>query len=261
MAIDGKERIFVADKLNHRIQCFDHEGNFLFKFDTLKMERRDLHSPTDIAFDCMNKRLLVTDTYYRSIQVFDLEGKYIFSIGHRQNRNWQVGESYGIAVDQEGNICMSDAARNHILILDSKGTLLRKFGSQGGGEGELRRPWGIGILSNGDLVLAEAWSYFDNKGNQRLSVFTSKGQFLRFIGEGQVTNPLWIFVDSQDNILVTDNDKEGVPCLLWFSREGKLLRRIGKGAFHRTYGVVMNRKGDIFVSGIREDDQHCIFNL
>jgi len=161
----------------------------------------------------------------------------------------------GITTDHGGNVLVSDFNNYRVQVFDEKGNFLRKFGSEGTGEGELKYPIGIGILSNGDVVVAEPAF---NSGNKRLSVFNSQGQFIRFIGEGKLDWPHWLFIDSNDNILVADNIFLN-PSLLVFSKEGKLLKEIGKGVFSNAWGVVMNRKGHIFVSGKGKDEQHRIF--
>jgi len=253
MSIDEKERIFVADEENNRIQCFDSEGLFLFTFGSFGKGKGYFDGPTDVALDHKNQRILVADTGNHRIQIFDLEGDFLFSFGSQGNGNGEFSQPYGIAIDRGGNIYVSDRDNHRIQVFDQEGTFLRKFGSEGRGKGDLKEPYGIGLFSNGDVIVAEAAEL-----NQRLSIFNSQGRFVRFLGEGKVKNPLGIFVDSEDNILVTENS-EVERSLLVFGREGILLKQIGFKVFERSLGVVMNGKGEIFVSGRGRDGEHCIF--
>jgi len=51
----------------------------------------------------------------------------------------------------------------------------------------MNSPWGVGLLSNGDIVVSEF-------GRKRLQIF--EGNFIRIMGAGQLANPLHLFVDS-----------------------------------------------------------------
>ena len=59
-------------------------------------------------------------------------------------------------------------------------------------------PVGVGLLSNGNIVVAE-WE------GDRLQIFDFEGNFVRIVGAGQVHWPRHLFVDSDENILVADN--------------------------------------------------------
>ena len=62
------------------------------------------------------------------------------------------------------------------------------FGSNGNGNGQLNGPSGVGLLSNGNIVIAE-------HGWDRLQIFDSQGNFVRIVGAGQVLHPFHLFVD------------------------------------------------------------------
>jgi len=256
MTIDEKDTICVADRSNHRIQCFDSEGNFLLKFGIEGTGKGEFKFPTDVAFDSKNQRILVVDKKNHRIQAFNPRGTFLFTFGTKGEGNGEFNEPWGIATDQAGSIFVSDTNNHRVQVFDEKGNFLRKFGSYGSGQGELMWPIGIGVLSNGGVAVAELLAR--EGGNKRLSVFNAQGQFIQFIGEGKLKNPLWLFIDSSDNILVADNFG-GNESLLIFSKEGILLKQIGQGCFNDAWGAVMNRKGDTFASGRGKDGQHRIF--
>jgi len=245
--MDGKERIFVADQENHRIQCLDPQGSFLFTFGSYGEGEGEFDHPSDVAVDYKSQRILVADTFNNRIQVFDYAGTFLFSFGDKGSGNGEFLNPEGITTDREGNIYVSDTDNNRIQVFDDKGIFLRRFGSKGEGRGDLKEPYGIGILSNGEVVVAD---------HQRLSVFDSQGQFVRLVGEASLRNPWWLFVDSQDNILVPDFDNRSV---FVFSSDGEQLQQFGREVFNNTYGVTANLKGEIFVSGRGKDDQCRIF--
>jgi len=249
MAVGDNDRIFLADRDNHRIQCFDSQGNFIFTLGTFGTGKGEFNWPVDVAFDSKNQRILVADSYNHRFQAFDVDGTFLFSFGSKGKATGEFNQPSGITTDKVGNIFVSDNENHRVQEFDGNGNFLREFGSYGTGQGELKSPIGVGILSNGDVVVAD-------HGNQRLCVFNSQGQYIQLIGEDYLSDPQWLFIDSQDNILVADN---GNKSFLFFSKEGKLLKEIGKDLFRNAWGVVMNRKGDIFVSGKGQDKQYRIF--
>jgi len=251
MTVDHQNRIFVADRLNNRIQCFDSHGNFLFKFGSRGMEKGEFHHPKAIAFDPKNQRILVADTGNHRIQVFDLEGGFLFSFGYFAWIKPGFNKPSGIAINQGGDILVSNVANHHVYLFNEKGKLIGEIGSEGAGKGELMCPSGMGFFSNGDVVIAD-------NGNRRLSIFNSQGQFVGFVGSGKLQWPRGLWVDNRDNILVVDN-LIGISSLFVFSKKGELLKEIGQDTFKDALGVVVNQNGEILVSGVRKDGRHCIF--
>ena len=77
---------------------------------------------------------------------------------------------------------MADRDNHRLQVFDSSGNFLRKFGSEGTGNGQLKEPIGIGLLSNENIVVSE-W------GNHRLQIFTPQGQFVSLIGVGMLKDP------------------------------------------------------------------------
>jgi len=251
MTSDDQDRIYVADERNHRIQCLDCNGNFVFEVGVKGTERGEFQGPTDVAFDSSNRRILVVDTLNHRIQAFDLDGCFLFSFGFKGRGKGQFYEPYGIAIDHYGIIYVSEWKNHRVQVLDSEGNFLHFFGSLGISQGELKFPVGIGLFPNGDLAVAE-------RGNRRISIFDPQGRFVRFIGEKHLKDPWWLFIDSLGHVLVADNADE-TPALILFSNEGELLKRIGQGAFNWVNSVIMNQQGEIVVSGCGKDDVYHLF--
>jgi len=73
---------------------------------------------------------------------------------------------------------VTDAENNSIQIFNSNGQFVRKFGSEGEENGQMQSPIGVGLLSNGNIVVAED--------NNRVQIFDFEGNFVRMVGAGQV---------------------------------------------------------------------------
>jgi DNA-binding beta-propeller fold protein YncE len=99
----------------------------------------------------------------------------------------------------------------------SDGALLRRFGSKGSGDGELRYPAGVCLMS-GDRHVAVA-----ENGNSRVSVFSVDGEFIRHVGVGELKSPTGVAASAFDELVVADTFRTR---LLVFSCIGD--RRVGQ---------------------------------
>jgi len=130
---------------------------------------------------------------------------------------------FGVAVDDNDHVYVSDEWKNTISVFDSSGKFLRKWGTTGSGDGELFRPAGLAVEKNGNIIVADS-------GNNRLQVFTPDGKFVGKCGsagsgDGQFNKPWGITVDKDGNIYVADWKNHRVQKL---SPEGKFLMKFGQ---------------------------------
>jgi DNA-binding beta-propeller fold protein YncE len=139
---------------------------------------------------------------------------------------------FGVAVDNNDHVYVSDDWTNTISVFDSSGKFLRKWGKTGSGDGELMRPAGLAVEKNGNIIVVDS-------GNNRLQVFTPDGKFVGKCGgpgtgDGQFNQPWGITLDKDGNIYVADWKNHRVQKL---SPEGKFLMKFGQ------YGKVEEPEG------------------
>jgi DNA-binding beta-propeller fold protein YncE len=149
-----------------------------------------------------------------------------------------------VGVDQlcgPAGVCADDAAivvsenRRHRISVFSRcdGTVVRRFGSYGSGDGELNWPQGLCFMpGHRHIAIADL-------GNHRVSVFSVEGEFVRHVGVGTLTSPFGVACSSFDELVVADTGNSRVVVL---SAGGELLSTMGNGDFA---GVAM-RGGTIF---------------
>ncbi|MXY36880.1 MAG: hypothetical protein F4Y54_09005 [Dehalococcoidia bacterium] len=126
--------------------------------------------------------------------------------------------------------------------------MVRTWGEQGSGPGQLDRPSGLAFDGEGQLLVADT-------GNHRIQRFTPEGQHLGGWGShgsepGQFDMPWGLAVDEDGDVFVADwrNDRvqkltdEGEP-LLVIGSSGS-----GSGEFNRPSGVAVDEHGDIYVA-------------
>lgn len=126
-----------------------------------------------------------------------------------------TGGVYGIAATPD--IIVAGTWSNGILIFDqASGSLLRSFSCVGKGEGQLYGNDGMRLTPDGGHIL------ISEDYNNRLSLFSLSGEFVRWIGVGIVTGPLDVEFAANGDILVVDCSNCRV-CV--FSPDGSTLLR------------------------------------
>jgi DNA-binding beta-propeller fold protein YncE len=121
-------------------------------------------------------------------------------------------------------------------------SLLYRFGASGRSEFQLHHPCGLCFLSgNRHIALADC-------GNDRVSVFSLKGGFIRHVGVGTLSRPCGVVCSAFDELVVADYGNKRVSV---FSASGELLEPIGRGDFT---GVALHG-GTIFAPDY--DKQTC----
>lgn len=93
-------------------------------------------------------RLVVCDRDNNRIQILHPESGELLA-------TWTGFTPFGIAIDREGTIFVSDAKRQQILQLDADGKEVRAWGQEGTGAGEFKTPHLITADQKGNLYAAE----------------------------------------------------------------------------------------------------------
>lgn len=113
IAIDKFQNIYVVDNLNNRIQKFDIDGNYLLEWGTFGDEPGQLIGPYAIAI--FDQTVFIAESTNFRIQLFDLNGNYL---GKLQTKPENMFYSCsGLAIDEEGNIFLSNTEMHHIIKL------------------------------------------------------------------------------------------------------------------------------------------------
>jgi hypothetical protein len=120
-------------------------------------------------------------------------------------------------------VVVSESKGHRISVFNrSDGALLRQFGRKGSGRGQLRYPHGL-CLMTGDRYIAVADCY-----NNRATVFSVEGFFIRHVGVGRLALPRGIACSACDELVVADSGHRRVVV---FSIGGDLAMTLGGGDF------------------------------
>ena len=144
-------------------------------------------------------------------------------------------EPWGVAVNEQDEIAVSDVDNHKIHLFKSDGTHIRSFGGEGTQLGEFNRPAGITFHVD-NIIVAE-------QNNNRVQEVSKQGQYLSHFGEKgsldrQLNHPCGLSIDSDGNILVADFNNKLIKV---FSAGGQFLSKIGKeGSFTKPFHCIQH---------------------
>ncbi len=136
-----------------------------------------------------------------------------------------VGElEYPVGVCANDAVVVASEGRIHRVSVFSRcdGALLRRFGSQGSGAGQLNWPLGLCFMSD-ERHVAVADIY-----NCRVSVFGVDGDFIRHVGDGAAYTPHGVACSAYDELVVADRANRAVVVL---DDSGKEVKTMARGRF------------------------------
>ena len=111
---DDANDLYVTDFYNHRVQVFTADGQFLRTF-TNKANGEQLQKPFAIARDSSNT-VYVSERDRHCVSVFTPQGEYITSFGTKGAQEGQFNYVYGLSVDQNDSIIVSDYSNGRLQI-------------------------------------------------------------------------------------------------------------------------------------------------
>ncbi|KAI8487079.1 hypothetical protein Bbelb_351490 [Branchiostoma belcheri] len=221
IAVSSANEIFVADRYNHRIYIHNMEGAYLGHFTTLvpgyavyvrSMIPQDMSIDGKdnlwvvghisqlcsavvqyskegqglsifqkcgeryggIAVDLRNNHIVLKQVNKLEVHIYRPDGSLVRKIGGKQ-----FAYSNAVVVNNiHGSILMLKENTVRVVLYNQYGQDFYSFGSRGSGEGELMVPTDICTDSSGQVIVAE-------RRNRRVSVFTSRGEFVRHVNTGQ----------------------------------------------------------------------------
>jgi sugar lactone lactonase YvrE len=203
LAIDDDDRLFVSDGKLHHVLVFNPRR----QVDSQITE--GLQDPVGIALDSENRFLYVVDTQQDQVLVYDADTyKLLRRIGtagknHYLTSPGDFAAPQDVAVDNDGNVYVTDTLNNRVEIFDADGNFISAFGKNGDGPGYFTRPKGIAVDSDGHIWVADQVS-------DRLQVFNKDGQLLTYVGynhgnlPGQFDALVGVAIDKQNRVFTTE---------------------------------------------------------
>ena len=167
LATDSVGNVFIADGGSRFIHKFDPRGRPLLSF-----QDEHLKKPAAIAVD-RGGAIYVADLARNIVLLFRPDGTRIREIEGGPRLRFR--SPVGVAVDDDGNLFVTELEAHRIQKLDPRGRLLKVWGKKGSGPGEFLYPRGIALDPDDFLYVVDAEG-------SRVQKFTRDGEWVASCG-------------------------------------------------------------------------------
>ena len=246
IARDALGKFFVVDSDNSRVQVFDDDGEFQFKFGSSDSGLDEyLGSAKGVAIQESTKNILVSDTERDSISVFDSTGDFLFKFDSFDGNDDFQNPTYMTIDNSEDILYVTDSGNDRIIVFElvdgntcPSGTkesvdgvcFVKKFGSAGNDDGEFDDPAGLAFDSTNNLL------YVADTDNDRIQIFE--------------------IIDGTTCPSGTKESVDGVCFVEEFGTSGT-----GNGNFDAPMGITLNPKNDVLFVADSDNDRVQAFNV
>lgn len=203
LAIDDADRLFVSDAQAHRILIFNakHKGEAAIT--------TGLVTPAGMAIDNENRFLYVADIGLDQVLVYDADTLTLLrKIGtpdtkHTATAPGDFSKPISVAVDQDGNLYVTDMLNYRIEVFDADGQFIRAFGKHGDGPGYFAMPKGVAVDCDGHIWVTDTIQ-------SRVQIFSQEGDLLMWIGGQQGVLPgtfsglQYVMIDKQNRVFTSE---------------------------------------------------------
>ena len=217
--------IYVSETFNKRVQVFDSNGEYLFKFGD------KMNSPRCIAIS--ENRVFVSQFYSNCMLVHDLNGTLIKQLRSRGSGECQFKYPLGIAISEtDGDIYVCDRDNNRIQIFSNEFQFKSHFG-----RGILKRPSDIKLTKEFVYVLScyEPFLY-----SFTFDFIQSHSTDISSIPK-HLKDPRAFCIDRSGHFIISDYSQDAI---LVFNVRGELVHTITNGVSN-PYEVALDSKGRI----------------
>lgn len=259
VGVDDKDDLYVVDRENSRIQKFNSSGAYVAQWGSIGSGDGQFSYPSGVSEDRNYPFVAVADTANNRIQLYDHDNKFVHSFGSFGNGDGQLSAPQaGVFIFPSVALLVSDGGNHRLQWFDmsaGNGVFLKKFGSEGNGDGQFSFP--------SDIVVDSAWNFYvADTGNHRIQKFAAKTEDLSvradFLtkwgsngnGDGQFSFPSGLAVDSLGNVYVADTGNHRIQK---FDASGNFLAKWGSegngdGQFSNPAGVAVDSLGNVYVA-------------
>ena len=142
VCLDSAGNVYVTDYGNSRIQKFTSSGAFITSWFVMGSD------PFDIKTDASGKVYTLINDW---VQIYSTGGTFLSAFGTTGSGPGQFDFPMGIAVDNSGNIYVTEVNNYRVQSFTSSGTFITAWGSHGSGNGQFSMPRGIAVSNSGKV--------------------------------------------------------------------------------------------------------------
>jgi len=157
IAQDATGCIYVGEYGDRqRIQKFSADGTFITQFGEHGTGPGQFQRPSGIVWN--NQTIYVVDAFNNRIQVFSDSGAFQKIIKLADNLE-PFEFPYDIRGTRDGRLFVIENKAARVTVLTEDGTFVGRFGHPGRGDGEFFNPWGLTVLSDGRILVADTGNH------------------------------------------------------------------------------------------------------
>lgn len=257
IAIDRKDRLYVTDFKNLRVQRFGPDGTFLGAFPV------PYGQPGGVAVDRDGSRIYVAHWNQNKIAVYSPTGELQREWGQKGLGDGEFQLPGGMAWAKDGSLLVADQGNSRIQRFTPEGKFLSKWGEHGPGLGQFGEGRGVGSRFAGPQFLAvdrDGNVYATEVTQSRVQKFTADGKPLLAFGSGtdgpggfaggrkDIFGPIGICVDRHGHVWVSASNHH----VQQWDRDGHFRQSLGEdgqapGQFHYPHGLVVDSRNHLYV--------------
>ena len=243
-----------SEKLINLLNTSEGIGNVEFVFNETKAQKWGTKGKESSKVLAGNKGANVHDSPLET-QVQTRRFRSVLSFGQKGESVGMPNLPWGVAVNDQDEIAVTDYMNHRVSVFSSDGTHLRSFDRKGKNNGEFWTPTGIAFDSHGNIVVADCYTH-------RVQVFDRNGNFLSKFGEqgsrdNQLKFPHGLSINGNGDIIVADS---GNRLIKIFSSSGKYFRKFGgAGSLVNPHHCIQH--GQYFIVSDGGDHSIKMFNL
>jgi DNA-binding beta-propeller fold protein YncE len=164
VAVDNKRGyVYVVDSANFRVQKFDRTGEFIMAWGSFGNADGQFYFCRGIAVDETDGAVYVVDMGNHRIQKFDTSTNFLPQLlgtwGTKGQEPGQFWNPWGIAIDRDGFLYVTDAGNHRIQKLDRDGNFETQWGGFGGSPGQFNFPYGLAVDRRGAIFVLDSSNF------------------------------------------------------------------------------------------------------
>ncbi len=244
IALDLHENMYVTESIENRLRKFSQSGDYV---NTLS----GLSEPLGVAVD-QQGRIFVGNKLSRNVEVYDAGFNFLFKLG---SGDGEFSQPTAIAI-YEDRIYVADSMEDVIKVYRPDGTFNFSFGGTGSDAGQFNFPVSLAVNEiSGELIVLDHQHFQTSTGvgqGVRIQIFEMDGLFKRSfgehgIGDGKLSMPVGITVDSEERIYATDTYQHLVQV---FDGNGIFLTSLYNvdHQLRTPMGIVMGKSNRLFIA-------------
>ncbi|CAF4637975.1 unnamed protein product [Rotaria sp. Silwood1] len=249
--IDNDKTIYIADFFNHRIVQWRPNGTH---GEVIAGRNGYGHGTDQLSYP----KDIINDTQRNSLIICDFMNRRVIRLSKQNKTNQQILISnihcYGLAMDKNGSIYVSDSTKNEVRRWkegDTNGTIVAGGNGKGNNSNQLNVPTYIFVDDNYSLYVSDMRNHrvmkWKKGAKEGIVVAGGNGQ-----GDNleQLSNPQGVIVDHLDQIYVAD---------FWNSRVMGWCKNCSKGSIVIGKTGERNKENQFFPSSLSCDIENNFY--